>query len=154
MAPKATSAPTAPKERKRLHFSQRELESAFRRFVNISKPNNNSSPIDKDFLLYSIYAVECGLKALLVGKGGTTKKLDDECFTHDINFLLEKVPVFQRTHRLRPMQGKCNGEKRGISPHQLHELYRYGGQLESRSQADLIGNLTKLCEEIAHQLRT
>ena len=47
-----------------LHFSKEELKKAFFKFSQISRLNSGPTQINRDFLLYAIYAVECSLKYL------------------------------------------------------------------------------------------
>lgn len=158
-----TGTPTSDQ----LHFTQKELRNAFRQFANISqgegKSTKKSIQISKNFLLYSIYAVECGLKAIILEniRVKTTKKLPKKYRNHDINALLGAVnsvkrsPRLHRMHRLPQMSRirSGGGEREIIPPGRLHELYRYGGQLDPESQDILIRNLSILFEKIGHKLK-
>lgn len=162
MAPNATSDPTArtrasrPKRTKQLHFSDRELESAFRQFVNTS---NQSFQVNKKSLLCTIYAVECGLKCLILrnprtrARGRDTTFLPRDYRTHDINFLLKKEKIFKRWPRLSKTIARSSKNSEEIEPMQLQELYRYGGQLEPTYENIIISDLSKILKKVAYELR-
>ena len=59
-----------------LDFQDRELRSAFENFSKISQSRSQPIQIDKRLLLYAIYAVECGLKYLLLRKYRRTRTKD------------------------------------------------------------------------------
>ena len=135
-----------------LHFSRKELRKAFLSFSKLSKSKPGSTQIQKEFILYAIYAAECGLKCILLTtrKLDNTNKLREEDLTHDLNVLLKelktidgKSKLFQRMKR----HGKDN-----IPSKRLHELYRYGGQLDTRSENNLIENLSDLFIKIKDKL--
>ena len=169
MAHPATLPPTARTRAPvsdQLHFTQKELRNAFRQFSNISqgeeKSKKKSIQISENFLLYSIYAVECGLKAIILEdiRVKTTEKLPKKYRNHDINALLGAVNSVKRSPRLNRMNRlpqmsrmRSGGEREIIPPGRLHELYRYGGQLDSESQDILIHNLSALFEKIGHKLK-
>lgn len=144
----------------KLHFSHRELKSAFSRFVSISKNTSTSLPIKKDFPLYTIYAVECGLRYLLLEnlRKDTTERLDDDYLTHDLNYLLKivginkKLPPFQRKAPRKESAKKKNIEN-NITSGKLHELYRYGGRLDSECENDLMKHLLVILTKIEELMR-
>ena len=137
-----------------LHFSQSELRTAFDKFSKISRPKSKksgSTKVKKDFILYAIYAVECGLKCVLLAKRNlrSTKDLArGKDLNHDLNSLLKKSEIDRSSKLFQRMQ--YHGEN--IPSKQLHELYRYGGQLDTRSENNLIENLSGLFVEIKDKL--
>lgn len=141
-----------------LHFSQKELRKAFSDFSKISRSNPRnprqnprSTTVQKDFILYAIYAVECGLKCILLAKHDvrSTSDLAKEDFTHDLNLLLGKSEVADRSSKLFQRMKRCG---KNIPSKQLHELYRYGGQLDTRSENNLIEDLSDLFVKIKDEL--
>lgn len=146
------------------HFTFYELRNAFRKYVKFSEPKYNSSSMNKDFLLYSIYAVECGLKALILKDfalpnntalselttGDLRGREGNKGWGHNINKLLEKVEALKLERGLS--EGVRNRDKESIQPVRLHELYRYGGQLELESENTLIRELLVLFNKIGYNL--
>ena len=138
-----------------LHFSKEELKKAFLKFSQISRSNSGPTQIKKDFLLYAIYAVECGLKYLFLRNRGihTTKRLaeyDDSTSikTHDLNSLLRKVKIREKLPKFR----RINSCHKDVSSEKLHELYRYGGKLDPACEAGLMKGLSKIVYEIYNNL--
>lgn len=134
-----------------LHFSKQELKKAFLKFSQISRSNSGPTQIKKDFLLYAIYAVECGLKYLFLKdrRIHTTKRLaeyDDSTSikTHDLNSLLRKV----RMREQLPQFQRMDARRKNISSEELHVLYRYGGELDPRCEGDLMKRLSNIAYEI------
>lgn len=121
-----------------LHVSPAELEKAFRRHVS----SGQGDAANDSKLLLLVYAVECGLKRLLLRQRGlkSTHRLDDDDLTHDLNSLLRKLggrPSFPSI----PI-GKLDGRASQVSVDQLHEALRYGVSLADRSRvADIVSNL-------------
>ena len=134
-----------------LHFSKEELKKAFLKFSQISRSNSGPTQIKKDFLLYAIYAVECGLEYLFLKdrRIHTTKRLaeyDDSTSikTHDLNSLLRKV----RMREQLPQFQRMDARRKNISSEELHVLYRYGGELDPRCEGDLMKRLSNIAYEI------
>ena len=145
------------------HFTYYELRDTFRKYVKFSEPKYNLSSMNKDFLLYSIYAVECGLKALILKDfalpedkllilttGDLREREGNIAWHHDINRLLKKVMVLKLERGLSEAVRNRNNES--IQPVRLHELYRYGGQLELESENTLINELLHLFNKIGDNL--
>ncbi len=115
----------------KLHVSTRELRKGFRVLRQALEHHGTraSSPPGADALLLGLYALECGLKLLLLQKRGvhstSALDVDDAFFTHDLNRLLVEAgarPRFRTDRAQRPPDTP-------VAPKQLHELYRYGGRL-------------------------
>ena len=142
----------------KLHFSNRELKNAFTQFAKKATSTSVpiSVPIKKDFILYAIYAVECGLKYILLEnlKKDTTKRLEDDHLTHDLNLLLKmtrinkQLPTFRRKVPPRNTINNIN-----ITSGKLHQLYRYGGKLDSECEEKLIGHLFDIFTKIEEFMR-
>ena len=143
-----------------LHFSRIELRKAFYKFSRISRSTSGSTQIGRDFLLYAIYAAECGLKYLLMGKRigreriNTTRQLEDKYLNHNLTILSEEAPGIKSSKsKFQGMIRKGNKKhKDHVSTERLHELYRYGGQLDKDSESNLIKDLSDLLTQIENQL--
>ena len=138
-----------------LHFSKQELGKSFLKFSQISQLDSGPAQIKKDFLLYAIYAVECGLKYLFLKDREihTTERLEDydrnSIKTHDLNSLLQKVGIRKKLPQFR----RINTRQKSISSEELHVLYRYGGKLDPECEEDLVGNLSNIAYEIQSNWR-
>lgn len=129
-----------------LHFSRAELASAFESLrQDFAAGAASTDPARRGPILLGIYAIECGLKLLLLQRRGVhnTSVLaeDDALFTHDLNRLLAEVgqPAAFR-------QGRALGSRTSVPAAQLHQLYRYGGRLERDHER---GILAKVAEIVA-----
>ena len=136
-----------------LHVSKRELRTAFLNFSEISRSNSRPTQIEERFLLYAIYAVECGLKYLFLKdrEMHTTEALEKydlrNIKTHNLNSLLREVQMGMTLPRFLRMETNEN-----ISPGDLHQLYRYGGRLNPRCEEDLMEKLSNIFDEIQNNL--
>lgn len=118
----------------RLCVGKTELRKAFHRHAQAATaqaPQGQS--FDPSRLLLGVYAVECGLKSLLLHQRGlsSTREMDDSELTHDLNFLSVKVTgrkLFPENLGLEP-QGNI-----GVA--RLHEALRYGHPLRRDSYRD------------------
>ena len=138
-----------------LHFSKEELKKAFLKFSKIySRSNSGPTHIKEDFLLYAIYAVECGLKFLFLKNRGihTTDRLAEDDLTsiktHDLNSLLRGVRMNGKFPQFRRMKSR-----QSVSSEKFHELYRYGGRLDSECEKNLMQILSSITNEIQNNLR-
>ena len=137
-----------------LNFQDRELRSAFDKFSKISQLRSRPVQINNKLLLYAIYAVECGLKYLLLRKyrKTRTRNLPEDCeLNHDLNSLLKTVEIGRRNFRIGPYKRKLE-KNESISSERLHELYRYGGQLDNDSEEKLLRDLSEIFEQINHRM--
>lgn len=113
-----------------LHVSPAELEKAFRRHAS----SGHGVATNDSRLLLLVYAVECGLKRLLLKQRGlkSTDRLDDDDLTHDLNHLLRKIGG--RPHFPSIPIDKLDGRPGQVSVEQLHEALRYGVGLTDRER--------------------
>ena len=142
-----------------LHFSKQELRKSFLNFSKISQSklrnpkstSRSTNKVQKEVLLYATYAVECGLKYMLLVRRDleSTGQLAKEDLSHDLNYLLGKREITDRQPKL--FKNMKRGEQT-ISSKQLHELYRYGGQLNTDSENNLIEVLSSLLITIKDKL--
>lgn len=137
-----------------LHFSRKELRKAFLDFSKLSQSRlkSTNAKVRRSFLLYAIYAVEYGLKCILLITRDlkSTSELGKEDLTHDLNILLSKSEIIDGSSNL--FQRLQRHDERNIPSKQLHELYRYGGQLNTSSEKNLIKNLSGLFIKIKDKL--
>jgi hypothetical protein len=112
-------------------FTDREIEKAWRenKSASIQSPRSNAHRL----LLF--YAVECGLKALLMRR--QQKNRSDLCpaiseCQHDINKLLDslRAGVYLKLPAqlsMKPIKGKGGNEERKFTPGDINQMWRYGG---------------------------
>jgi len=133
----------------RLVIGRTALNKAFRAHVEISGIGKDR-PVEPSALLLAVYAIECGLKSLLIDKRRvkTTAELDEEDLTHDLNAL--SVEVMQR--KLFPENLTLSSEE-NISPARLHEALRYGQRLKPESQKRAISAAKAAVPEIEERLQ-
>jgi len=111
----------------KVHASLRELKKAFHRHRDAGTNNVESND---SHLLLLIYAIECGLKALLLNsrKVHSTERLDRDDFTHDLDELLR---LLGQAPRFGPITLEPNVN---VPPLRLHEALRYGRRLSQGSR--------------------
>lgn len=136
----------------RLHFSRRELGGAFHALRQEYADGLARAPGQRPrgAVLLGLYAVECGLKLLLLSRRGlhTTGALapDDDAFTHDPNFLLG---LLGQPARFRAATVQSRDAER-VQPSELHQLYRYGARVSAGEEAVLtraIDEVVRFVEE-------
>jgi hypothetical protein len=114
----------------KIHVGRKQLREAFFRHRHVGSPCANDS-----HLLLLIYAVECGLKELLLEQRGaySTEKLDKDDLSHDLDELLKTVGARERF-------GHCtltSPATASLSPGGVHQALRYGARLETKSRASV-----------------
>ncbi len=130
-----------------VHASSEQLAKAFRHHcVNARTLNEHTN----SQLLLFIYAIECGLKHLLLNKRGqkTTVKLSPDDRTHDLNSLLKSVgsiPRFDAIQVTRP------DEK--IPAKRFQEALRYGRPIEKESLKKLVSSIGLVTNWIEEQIQ-
>jgi len=114
----------------KLAFGRHDLRAAyleFRRLLDDAGPRQDDRHA-REALLCGLYAVECGLKALLLARRqvATTAALDedDDAFTHDPNRLLKLLG--QPCHFPHFMDA-CRPKLPQVAVVRYQELVRYGG---------------------------
>jgi hypothetical protein len=140
-------------------FTDREIQRAWRNNLEASQvPSPVPSPNNAHRLLL-FYAVECGLKAIIMKRQG--KNRTDLCpdlaeSRHNINKLLDclsagdslKLPKeFLMTTKKDVKKGdrKCKTEE-------INQMWRYGGTVDSNGDPDLEKQLISISEWIKPQL--
>lgn len=123
-----------------------ELKAAFEGF----KKHANKAAINRYTCLDILYAVECGLKALVLceKKYESTDKLGEKLKTHNINDIADmcnpKV-TFKLSGEICLDSRKCHPKR--ISIQQFHQALRYGIKLsdgELKKHAEMLDSLYEI----------
>lgn len=143
-------------------FTDREIEKAWRDNWSASckTPRSNAHRL----LLF--YAVECGLKAVLMKRGKPRTNRTDLCIDiaecqHDVNKLLDclsagnnlKLPS-QLT--MKPIRGKSGkDDERKFTPGEVNQMWRYGGcsSLADTNDEELENKLLEIVKWIDGELK-
>lgn len=126
-------------------FTDREVERAWRDNLSASGRTGRSNALR----LLLFYAVECGLKAILMKRCGRRNRRTDDfqeigAAQHDTNKLLDSLSVDGRLRLPRKIQmcdlldARNNKERRELKTGQINQMWRYGG----RSVCDVTGAVT------------
>ncbi|MBF0550560.1 MAG: hypothetical protein HQK60_08495 [Deltaproteobacteria bacterium] len=142
-------------------FTNRELEKAWRENLSASEQTKRCNA----HRLLLFYAVECGLKAVIMKRGCRRRALTDDFqdikdAQHDINKLLDclNVTIKLRLPHLIPMSdvvgSRNNKEKRELNTGQINQMWRYGGSSSGTvSDQDLEKQLLQITVWIRTELR-
>ncbi len=141
-------------------FTDRELERAWRENLSASGQTKRSNA----HRLLLFYAVECGLKAVVMRKGGIRSGRTDYFSEiteaqHDINKLLDWLSVNKRLRLPRQIR-MCDvadvrriKEKRELNTGQINQMWRYGGRsFGAVTDEDLEKQLLLISEWIKREL--
>lgn len=112
-------------------FTDRELEKAWRE----NKSASEKIPRSNAHRLLLFYAVECGLKAILMRR--QSKNRSDLCTDisecqHDVNKLLDCLSAGRNLKlpaqlSMKPIKGKNGNDERKFTPGDINQMWRYGG---------------------------
>lgn len=134
-------------------MSRNELGRAFAHLAAVARPGlaATGARTSAASLLCGLYAVECGLKLILLGLRGiyTTAKLADDDLTHDLNRLLDLVG---QRRRFTPSQIAELPYDQQVSPDEIHQLYRYGGRIPEPAERALAATLLELFDTLRENL--
>lgn len=122
-------------------FTDRELQRAW--LVNLQASKNEKRNNAHRLLLF--YAIECGLKAVLMKR--RSANCTEDCqeigtVQHDINKLLDILSADQslrlpRQFKMSSIRIKGKERERTLEPGKINQMWRYGGVLpESSNSAD------------------
>ena len=121
-------------------FTDREIEKAWRE----NKDASYKTPRTNAHRLLLFYAVECGLKAILMRR--KNKKRTDLCTDisecqHDLNKLLDCLYAGQDLKlpaqlSMKSIKGKNGNDERKFTPGDINQMWRYGGYCEAKDIAD------------------
>ncbi len=131
----------------KIHLGKSHLIDAFRNQRTASLMIHGLAP---QKLLLLVYAVECGLKAVLLDQRSlhSTQRLADEDFTHDLDELQRKVG---RAPTLGVITAQ-NPRNLKLTSQTLHSLLRYGGKLAMVDMTALTTKLDNIVEWIEEQI--
>jgi hypothetical protein len=119
----------------RIHVSARQLRKAFERHTTAGFRKLDKANLLPSRLLLLVYAVECGLKELLLKRRGvhSTSKLDRDDLTHDLDELLKLLGQRPRFYGVALLQPAENAP-----PQRIHEALRYGRPLSDKAHDKII----------------
>ena len=131
----------------KLHVGKQELRSSYRRKRAVIRGLPQTDPTA---LLLWCYAIECGLKLVLLNKRQLhhTSQFGDDDLTHDLNSIQKKLgqsPTFQSMPTEKPP---------GISvgSNTYHQLFRYGGRLSPTNHERLQNQFSEVAAWIDEQI--
>jgi hypothetical protein len=140
-------------------FTDREIEKAWRENKSASDKTARSNA----HRLLLFYAVECGLKAILMRRQG--KNRSDLCTDisecqHDVNKLLDCLSAHKDLRlpaqlSMKPIKGKNGNDERKFTPGDVNQMWRYGGCCEAIgiTDQDLEKKLLEIVNWIDGELR-
>jgi hypothetical protein len=129
------------------HVSSEQLKGAFRRHRDAGRDGAERSD---SCLLLVIYAIECGLKRILLDRRGkkTTVKLDKNDLTHDLDHLLKLVGQPPRFHAVSLVE-----PDEDVGPDRIHEALRYGRRLSEPSRGKLLAAARTVLKYLEENIR-
>lgn len=135
-----------------VHFSDQEMKRAWRNNLKAYEQANNISPNIRTnaHRLLLFYSIECGLKAVLMGKDKVN--CTDVCTRviqcgHDINKLIDALGAGHDLKISRKIIIKARGRgsnsrlDRSLNSVDINQMWRYGGEAThtQNGQGDLVG---------------
>ena len=134
-------------------FTDKEMQKSWREKMSAccKKPRSNAHRL----LLF--YAVECGLKAVLMKRYGKIGKRTDSCpnlseAQHNINRILDSLAAGSRLKLpdvifIDEIKDTTNRkENRELTPGQINQMWRYGGEVKmwryGKNKSDLLEIVT------------
>lgn len=104
--------------------------------------------------LLAFYSVECGLKAAILGKNGisarSTEALPPDLRTHDLRRLAKQLGIVVKHDRQLIGCRRRYDTGANVSPHELHEAWRYGATLNQEDEKLVdaaLANLSDWCRK-------
>jgi len=146
-------------------FTDREMRNAWRQNLAASQVE----PRTNVHRLLLFYAVECGLKAVIMETELLTRT-DEKCrsgqvisdFGHNINGLLDYLSIGSKTPRVRLKNTKIKPikkhktskykEERTVSPQDINQMWRYGGKSVDVSDEKIEQKLLEINQWIEEKL--
>ena len=142
---------------KKINVTRREFLESYRNHYKLYC-NTTTTESPKTRRLISFYAVECGLKSLIMKQTGnnTFQQLEQYCQTnpgkklagHDIRAMIREANP-KEAFILRDIRLKNGGGS--VPPNRFNELWRYGPEVEDSTQED---DAEKILIKIADWLKT
>jgi hypothetical protein len=130
-------------------FTDREMQRAWQSNLKASIQDTRSN----SHRLLLFYAVECGLKAVLMKRGSVTCtrycKEINKC-QHDINKLLDALGAGQKLKlpsrfNMNSINERGSKQERKLDPGKINQMWRYGGKVIDA--IDESGNSVSLTDE-------
>lgn len=123
-----------------------------RNYVHLRDAADGSSAPSMHLLLF--YAVECGLKAAVLGKNGMsargTESLPDELRNHDLRKLAKRLRIDSSTIGEFYSCRRKHDLTTTVAYHDLHQAWRYGASLnhdDERRATSVLENLSGWCKK-------
>lgn len=143
---------------KLIPFTDREMQRAYRQNLSASQkePKTNAQRL----LLF--YAVECGLKAVLIKRRAVNRSdatPEVHGASHNLNKLLDLLSAgkeLKLPDQLRMKEIRCAGaepSKRKLSCGGLNQVWRYGGELIEPKDDQIENDLYAIAEWIKDEIR-
>ena len=148
-------------------FTDREMQRAWQ--ANLQASSHSASSNAHRLLLF--YAIECGLKAILMKRRSVTCTNHCREFSeaqHDINKLLDILSAGQALKlpsqfNMSPINDKGSKQDRKLNPGKINQMWRYGGKVLERlddsgrsigfTDEDIEQHLIKISRWIQKELR-
>jgi hypothetical protein len=148
-------------------FTDREMQKAWQ--VNLQASMHTSRSNAHRLLLF--YAIECGLKAVLMKRKSVTCTNHCREFSeaqHDINKLLDILSAGQALKlpnhfNMSPVNDKGSKHDRKLNPGKINQMWRYGGKVIEKldssgstisfTDEDIEQHLNKISQWIEGELR-
>jgi hypothetical protein len=139
-------------------FTLREMTNAWRSNLDASK----KKPRSNAHRLLLFYAVECGLKAILMkreGKNYIDAHSSISGVKHSINRLLEKLRAGNAVGLKKEIVMKDikvdggNSRTRRFGPDKINQMWRYGGGSSDPTDEEIEGQLLEITQWIKKNLR-
>ena len=134
-----------------IHVGRERLEAAFPQPKTAARQCNE----DNSRLLLFVYAIECGLNAMLMRfrKIFHTSKIAEEDYCgHDLDQLITLVRRESGIRSAIPSFKATCPKNETIHPIRLHSFFRYGGSLTAADRAKVTASLESLVEEIEENI--
>ena len=136
-------------------FTDWELKRALRELSEVSMPPASGRKSPHRLLMF--YAVECGLKAVLLKRQRRSLFEHDDIQQtgHDLRHILKSLRVgtaldLPKAVQLNPLS---NGNERKGDISILHQAWRYGGACKTPSDAELETQLEQVLDWIRGELK-
>ncbi len=137
-----------------LPFTYREIKQAWRQNLEVS----NAETRKNTHRLLLFYAVECGLKAVIMKRERLNRT--DDCATlsqlgHDLNGLLDYLRAGTLLHLPKVSMSSIENPStpRQVGAKEFNQMWRYGGKTkDTPTDADIETQLLKVIDWIAKEL--
>lgn len=138
----------------KIEITQREMDRAFRSHHEATQQLPSS--VNPSKLVCLFYAVECGLKSLIMKRENhkTTSGIDNYEFEHNINKMLNHLRCGKQL-RLPvniSLDTKIPGIQRNTEQSSLNQVWRYGVNIRKpEDQTHITQTLTNICNWVKEQ---